>query len=79
MERLTKSHDDRGQVLQAVAMHMQLADRDKSRSPMKPTLTPYLSARGQGHIVLQRHLPIGGQGVLREVAEVSREDDDGKR
>ncbi|KAJ1134862.1 hypothetical protein NDU88_001308 [Pleurodeles waltl] len=40
LERLMKSHDDRGQVLQAVAMHMQIADRDKSRSPLKPTLTP---------------------------------------
>ncbi|KAJ1204336.1 hypothetical protein NDU88_008114 [Pleurodeles waltl] len=40
LERLTKSHDDRGQVLQAVVMHTQIADRDKSRSPLKPTLTP---------------------------------------
>ncbi|KAJ1112142.1 hypothetical protein NDU88_000410 [Pleurodeles waltl] len=40
LERLTKSDDDRGQVLQAVAMHTQIADRDKSRSPLKPTLTP---------------------------------------
>ncbi|KAJ1163772.1 hypothetical protein NDU88_004225 [Pleurodeles waltl] len=30
LERLTKSFDDRGQVLQAVAMHTQLSDRDKS-------------------------------------------------
>ncbi|KAJ1139156.1 hypothetical protein NDU88_005533 [Pleurodeles waltl] len=36
LERLTKSFDDRGQVLQAVAMHTQLPDRDKSRSPLKP-------------------------------------------
>ncbi|KAJ1187997.1 hypothetical protein NDU88_004762 [Pleurodeles waltl] len=36
LERLTKSFDDRGQVLQAVAMHTQLSDRDKSRSPLKP-------------------------------------------
>ncbi|KAJ1217569.1 hypothetical protein NDU88_005163 [Pleurodeles waltl] len=36
LERLTKSLDDRGQVLQAVAMHIQLSDRDKSRSTMKP-------------------------------------------
>ncbi|KAJ1187303.1 hypothetical protein NDU88_004080 [Pleurodeles waltl] len=28
LERLTKSFDDRGQVLQAVAMHTQLSDRD---------------------------------------------------
>ncbi|KAJ1118768.1 hypothetical protein NDU88_006955 [Pleurodeles waltl] len=40
LERLTKSYDNRGQVLQAVAMHVQIADRDKSRSPLKPTLTP---------------------------------------
>ncbi|KAJ1205739.1 hypothetical protein NDU88_001166 [Pleurodeles waltl] len=36
LERLTKSFDDRGQFLQAVAMHTQLPDRDKSRSPLKP-------------------------------------------
>ncbi|KAJ1152916.1 hypothetical protein NDU88_005690 [Pleurodeles waltl] len=36
LERLTKSFDDWGQVLQAVAMHTQLPDRDKSRSPLKP-------------------------------------------
>ncbi|KAJ1143618.1 hypothetical protein NDU88_009924 [Pleurodeles waltl] len=30
LERLTKSFDDRGQVLQAVTMHTQLSDRDKS-------------------------------------------------
>ncbi|KAJ1155185.1 hypothetical protein NDU88_007920 [Pleurodeles waltl] len=36
LERLTKSFDDRCQVLQAVAMHTQLSDRDKSRSPLKP-------------------------------------------
>ncbi|KAJ1198631.1 hypothetical protein NDU88_002470 [Pleurodeles waltl] len=40
LERLTKSYDDRGQVLQAVAMHTQIADRDNSHSPLKPTLTP---------------------------------------
>ncbi|KAJ1156051.1 hypothetical protein NDU88_008776 [Pleurodeles waltl] len=40
LERRTKSHDNRGQVLQAVAIHMQIADRDKSRSPLKPTLAP---------------------------------------
>ncbi|KAJ1214322.1 hypothetical protein NDU88_001941 [Pleurodeles waltl] len=39
-ERLTKSHDNRGQVLQAVAMHTQIADMDKSCSPLKPTLAP---------------------------------------
>ncbi|KAJ1217017.1 hypothetical protein NDU88_004614 [Pleurodeles waltl] len=31
LERLTKSYDDKGQVLQAVAMHTWIADRDKSR------------------------------------------------
>ncbi|KAJ1148909.1 hypothetical protein NDU88_001733 [Pleurodeles waltl] len=40
LERLTKSYDDRGQVLQVVAMHTQIADSDNSRSPLKPTLTP---------------------------------------
>ncbi|KAJ1122722.1 hypothetical protein NDU88_001207 [Pleurodeles waltl] len=40
LERLAKSYDDRGQVLQAVAMHTQLSDRDKSRSPLKPTMDP---------------------------------------
>ncbi|KAJ1148472.1 hypothetical protein NDU88_001307 [Pleurodeles waltl] len=40
LERLAKSHDDRGQVLQAVAMHTQLSDRDKSHSPLKPTTDP---------------------------------------
>ncbi|KAJ1173004.1 hypothetical protein NDU88_004846 [Pleurodeles waltl] len=38
LERLTKNYDDRGQVLQAVAMYTQLSDRDKSRSPLKPTV-----------------------------------------
>ncbi|KAJ1201508.1 hypothetical protein NDU88_005317 [Pleurodeles waltl] len=36
LERLAKSHDDRGQVLHAVAVHTQLSERDKSRSPLKP-------------------------------------------
>ncbi|KAJ1164217.1 hypothetical protein NDU88_004662 [Pleurodeles waltl] len=36
LERLLHSHDDRGQVLHAVALHTQVADRDKSRSPLKP-------------------------------------------
>ncbi|KAJ1152823.1 hypothetical protein NDU88_005598 [Pleurodeles waltl] len=36
LERLTKSFEDRGQVLQAVVMHTQLPDSDKSRSPLKP-------------------------------------------
>ncbi|KAJ1121982.1 hypothetical protein NDU88_000490 [Pleurodeles waltl] len=40
LERLTNSHDDRGQVVQAVAMHNQIAASDKSCSPLKPTLTP---------------------------------------
>ncbi|KAJ1105757.1 hypothetical protein NDU88_003162 [Pleurodeles waltl] len=38
LERLTKSFDDRGQVLQAVAMYTQLSDRDKSQSPLKPSV-----------------------------------------
>ncbi|KAJ1118343.1 hypothetical protein NDU88_006536 [Pleurodeles waltl] len=38
LERLTKSFDDSGQVLQAVAMYTQLSDRDKSRSPLKPSV-----------------------------------------
>ncbi|KAJ1148580.1 hypothetical protein NDU88_001408 [Pleurodeles waltl] len=36
LERFTKSFVDRGQVLQAVAMHTQLSDSDKSQSPLKP-------------------------------------------
>ncbi|KAJ1199950.1 hypothetical protein NDU88_003781 [Pleurodeles waltl] len=39
-ERLAKSYDDRGQVLQAVVMHTQLWERDKSHSPLKPTMYP---------------------------------------
>ncbi|KAJ1097978.1 hypothetical protein NDU88_003094 [Pleurodeles waltl] len=35
LERLTKSHNDRGQ-----AMHEEVADRDKSFSLLKPTLAP---------------------------------------
>ncbi|KAJ1140399.1 hypothetical protein NDU88_006752 [Pleurodeles waltl] len=37
LERLARSHDDTGQVLHAVAVHTQLSERDKSRSPLKPT------------------------------------------
>ncbi|KAJ1144196.1 hypothetical protein NDU88_010498 [Pleurodeles waltl] len=37
LERLARSYDDRGQVLHAVAVHTQLSERDKSRSPLKPT------------------------------------------
>ncbi|KAJ1127814.1 hypothetical protein NDU88_006207 [Pleurodeles waltl] len=40
LERLAKSYDERGQVLQAVVMDTQLLDRDKSRSPLKPTMDP---------------------------------------
>ncbi|KAJ1115322.1 hypothetical protein NDU88_003547 [Pleurodeles waltl] len=40
LERLANSYDDRGQVLQAVAMHTQLSDRDKSCSPLIPTMDP---------------------------------------
>ncbi|KAJ1151525.1 hypothetical protein NDU88_004305 [Pleurodeles waltl] len=37
LERLARSHNDRGQVLHAVAVHTQLSERDKSRSPLTPT------------------------------------------
>ncbi|KAJ1155405.1 hypothetical protein NDU88_008135 [Pleurodeles waltl] len=37
MERLTRSYDDRGQILHAVVTHTQLSERDKSSSPLKPT------------------------------------------
>ncbi|KAJ1171813.1 hypothetical protein NDU88_003671 [Pleurodeles waltl] len=57
---------DQGQVLQAEAMHTQIADRDKSYSPLKPTVTPTL---GQGNAVFQGRLATGGCGVPREVAE----------
>ncbi|KAJ1217132.1 hypothetical protein NDU88_004727 [Pleurodeles waltl] len=40
LERLTRSHDDRGQVLHAVALRTQLSERDKSRSPLKPAPAP---------------------------------------
>ncbi|KAJ1181044.1 hypothetical protein NDU88_006255 [Pleurodeles waltl] len=40
LERLLNNHDDRGQVLQAVALHTQVADRDKSRSPLKAPAEP---------------------------------------
>ncbi|KAJ1144535.1 hypothetical protein NDU88_010833 [Pleurodeles waltl] len=40
LERLTRAHDNRGQVLHAVAAHTQLSERDKSRSPLKPTPAP---------------------------------------
>ncbi|KAJ1199277.1 hypothetical protein NDU88_003115 [Pleurodeles waltl] len=36
LERLLNSHDDRGQVLHVVVLHMQVTDRDKSCSPLKP-------------------------------------------
>ncbi|KAJ1150654.1 hypothetical protein NDU88_003444 [Pleurodeles waltl] len=36
LERLLHRHDDRGQVLHEVVLHMQVADRDKSRAPLKP-------------------------------------------
>ncbi|KAJ1217766.1 hypothetical protein NDU88_005356 [Pleurodeles waltl] len=35
LERLLHSHNDRAQVLNAVALHTQVADRDKSHSPLK--------------------------------------------
>ncbi|KAJ1206399.1 hypothetical protein NDU88_001804 [Pleurodeles waltl] len=37
-ERLARSHDDRSQVLNAVAVYTQLSERDKSRSHLKPTI-----------------------------------------
>ncbi|KAJ1153504.1 hypothetical protein NDU88_006263 [Pleurodeles waltl] len=40
LERLLHSHGDRGQVVHAVALHMQVADRDKSCSPLKPLAEP---------------------------------------
>ncbi|KAJ1175520.1 hypothetical protein NDU88_000808 [Pleurodeles waltl] len=36
LERLARSYDDRGQVLHSVAVHTQLSERHKSRSPLKP-------------------------------------------
>ncbi|KAJ1148605.1 hypothetical protein NDU88_001433 [Pleurodeles waltl] len=36
LERLMNSHDYRRQVLHAVALHTQVADKDKSHSPLKP-------------------------------------------
>ncbi|KAJ1186654.1 hypothetical protein NDU88_003435 [Pleurodeles waltl] len=39
-ERLARLHDDRGQVLHAVATYTQLSERDKSRSPLKPMTVP---------------------------------------
>ncbi|KAJ1192597.1 hypothetical protein NDU88_001904 [Pleurodeles waltl] len=40
LERVTRSHDDRGQVFHFVTLHTQLSERDKSHSPMKPASTP---------------------------------------
>ncbi|KAJ1214598.1 hypothetical protein NDU88_002216 [Pleurodeles waltl] len=40
LERLSKNHDDRGQVLYAVAKYTQVTDRDKSHSPLKPSPAP---------------------------------------
>ncbi|KAJ1105991.1 hypothetical protein NDU88_003394 [Pleurodeles waltl] len=39
LERLARSHNDRGHVLHAVALHTQLSERDKSRSPLKTVST----------------------------------------
>ncbi|KAJ1214204.1 hypothetical protein NDU88_001830 [Pleurodeles waltl] len=36
LERFRNSHDDRGQVLHAMALHTQVADSDKSHFPLKP-------------------------------------------
>ncbi|KAJ1196300.1 hypothetical protein NDU88_000171 [Pleurodeles waltl] len=40
LERLLHSHNNKGQALHAVALHTQVADRDKSRSPLKPLAEP---------------------------------------
>ncbi|KAJ1082601.1 hypothetical protein NDU88_002766 [Pleurodeles waltl] len=40
LERLTRAHDDRGQVLHDVAVHTQLSERKKSCTPLKPSPTP---------------------------------------
>ncbi|KAJ1120841.1 hypothetical protein NDU88_008990 [Pleurodeles waltl] len=40
LDRLTKTYNDRGQVIQAVTMHTQTSDRDKCGSPLKPTAAP---------------------------------------
>ncbi|KAJ1179596.1 hypothetical protein NDU88_004830 [Pleurodeles waltl] len=40
LERPMNSHDDRGQVLHAVVSHMQVADRDRSRFPLEPSVEP---------------------------------------
>ncbi|KAJ1129336.1 hypothetical protein NDU88_007707 [Pleurodeles waltl] len=40
LERLSKKYDDRGKKLHAVAKHTQGTDRDKSRSPLKPSPAP---------------------------------------
>ncbi|KAJ1123521.1 hypothetical protein NDU88_001990 [Pleurodeles waltl] len=37
---LTRTHDNRGQILQAVVLHTQLSERDKSCSPLKPAPVP---------------------------------------
>ncbi|KAJ1088213.1 hypothetical protein NDU88_001372 [Pleurodeles waltl] len=48
LERLLPSHDNRGQVLHAVALHTQVADRDKPRSPLKPPVGPLEPALSSG-------------------------------
>ncbi|KAJ1089045.1 hypothetical protein NDU88_002198 [Pleurodeles waltl] len=40
LERLSRNHHDRGQVLHAVAKYTQVIDRDKSHSPLKPSPVP---------------------------------------
>ncbi|KAJ1198763.1 hypothetical protein NDU88_002602 [Pleurodeles waltl] len=40
LKRLLNSHDDTGQMLHVVAIHTQVADRNKSRSPLKPPREP---------------------------------------
>ncbi|KAJ1090501.1 hypothetical protein NDU88_003633 [Pleurodeles waltl] len=40
LERLSKNHNNRGQVLHAVAKYTQVTDRDKSCFPLKPSPAP---------------------------------------
>ncbi|KAJ1156902.1 hypothetical protein NDU88_009619 [Pleurodeles waltl] len=37
LERLSKNHHDRGKILHAVTKHTQVTNRDKYRSPLKPS------------------------------------------
>ncbi|KAJ1163295.1 hypothetical protein NDU88_003755 [Pleurodeles waltl] len=64
LERLSKNYYDRGQVLLAVAMHTQVADRDKSRFPLKPSTAPTCERR---QIVRDNNTTAGSTGTLRVV------------